>query len=61
MAEDATAEFARTLADEVDAARDDPAVDRPSTEALFTRIVIDELEEIGHFDAAFDLPQEGRV
>ncbi|KQM76169.1 AIPR protein [Sphingomonas sp. Leaf22] len=61
MAEDATAEFARALADAVDAARDDPAVDRPSTEALFTRIVIDELEEIGHFEAAFDLPQEGRV
>lgn len=61
MAEDPTAEFARTLAEEVDAARDDPAVDRPSTEALFTRIVIDELEEIGHFEAAFDLPQEGRI
>lgn len=61
MTEDATAEFARTLADEVDLARDDPAIDRPSTEALFTRIIIDELEEIGHFEAAFDLPQEGRV
>ncbi|WP_238123362.1 MULTISPECIES: AIPR family protein [unclassified Xanthobacter] len=61
MAEDATAEFARTLAAEIDEARDDPAVGLPSTEGLFTRIVINELEEIGHFEAAFDLPQEGRV
>lgn len=61
MSDDATAEFARTLAAEIDEARDDPAVDLPSTEALFTRTVIDELEEIGHFEAAFDLAQEGRV
>lgn len=61
MTEDGTAEFARALAAEVDEARDDPAVDLPSTEALFTRTVIDALEEIGHFEAAFDLPQEGRV
>jgi hypothetical protein len=61
MSDDATAEFARTLAAEIDEARDDPAIDLPSTEALFTRTVIDELEEIGHFEAAFDLAQEGRV
>lgn len=61
MSDDATAEFARTLAAEIDEARDDPAVDLPSTEALFTRTVIDELEEIGHFEAAFDLAQEGKV
>lgn len=61
MSVDATADFARTLAAEIDEARDDPSVDVPSTEALFTRIVIDELEEIGHFEAAFDLAQEGRV
>lgn len=61
MAEDATAEFARTLASEIDEARDDPTVDLPSTEGLFTRIVIDELEELGHFEAAFDLAQDGRV
>lgn len=61
MSDDATTDFARILAGEVDEARDDPGVDVPSTEALFTRIVIDELEEIGHFEAAFDLAQEGRV
>jgi hypothetical protein len=61
MGEDATAEFARTLAADIDEARDDPAVDLPSTEALFTRTVIDALEEIGHFEEAFDLAQEGRV
>lgn len=61
MSEDATTAFARTLAGEIDEARDDPSVDLPSTEALFTRIVIDELEEIGHFEAAFGLAQEGRV
>ncbi|AGA08330.1 AIPR protein (plasmid) [Sinorhizobium meliloti GR4] len=61
MSEDATSDFARALAAEVDEARDDPTIDIPSTEALFTRIVIDELEEIGHFEAAFDLPQEGKV
>ncbi|NVN10477.1 AIPR family protein [Nguyenibacter vanlangensis] len=61
MSEDATAEFARTLAAEIEEARDDPAVDLPSTEALFTRTVIEALEEIGHFEAAFDLAQEGRV
>jgi hypothetical protein len=61
MSDDATAEFARTLAAEIDEARDDPGIDLPSTEALFTRTVIDELEEIGHFEAAFDLAQEGRV
>lgn len=61
MSEDATAQFARTLAAEIEEARDDPAVDLPSTEALFTRTVVDALEEIGHFEAAFDLAQEGRV
>src|SRR4051812_39416880 len=61
MVEDATEDFARALAGEVENARDDPAADIASTEALFTRIVIDELEEIGHLDAAFDLAQEGRV
>jgi hypothetical protein len=61
MSDEATAEFARTLAAVIDDARDDPAVDMPSTEALFTRTVMDELEEIGHFEAAFDLAQEGRV
>jgi hypothetical protein len=61
MSDDATTEFARTLAAEIDEARDDPTIDLPSTEALFTRTVIDELEEIGHFEAAFDLAQEGRV
>ena len=61
MADDATADFARTLATEIDEARDDPSVGLPSTEALFTRTVIDALEEIGHFEAAFDLAQEGRV
>jgi hypothetical protein len=61
MSEEAIAEFARRLAAEIDEARDDPAVDLPSTEALFTRTVIDALEEIGHFEAAFDLAQEGRV
>ncbi len=61
MSEDATAEFARMLAAEIDDARDDPSIGLPSTEALFTRILIGELEEIGHFEAAFDLAQEGRV
>lgn len=61
MSDDATAEFARTLAAEIDEARDDPAIDLPSTEALFTRTVVDALEEIGHFESAFDLAQEGRV
>lgn len=61
MVEDATADFARKLATEIDEARDDPSVGLPSTEALFTRTVIDALEEIGHFEAAFDLAQEGRV
>lgn len=61
MSDDATAEFARALAAQIDEVRDDPTVDLPSTEALFTRTVINELEEIGHFEAAFDLAQEGRV
>lgn len=61
MAEDTIADFASALAAEIDEARDDPAVGVTSTEALFSRLVIDELEEIGHFEAAFDLAQEGRV
>lgn len=61
MVEDATAAFAEAFAREVDDARDDPSVGVASTEALFTRMVIDQLEEVGHFEGAFDLAQEGRV
>lgn len=61
MTDDALNRFATALAGEVDDARDDPALGLPSTEAVFTRLILQQLEDAGQVDEAFDLPQEGRV
>lgn len=61
VSDEAVLRFADDLVREVEAARDDPALGLPSTEAVFTRMVLEALEDAGHFQDAFDLPQEGRV
>ena len=60
MAEDALVRFAEALAQEIDEARDDPSIALPSSEGVFTRVMLDQLEEAGHFEGTFDLHQEGR-
>ncbi|TNC45235.1 AIPR family protein [Rubellimicrobium rubrum] len=60
-AEDALGSFAEALVREVDEARDDPSNPLPSSEGVFTRLVLEQLEEAGHLEGAFDLHQEGRV
>ena len=60
MAEEALDRFAETLGREVDEARDDPSIALPSSEGVFTRLILEHLEEAGHFEGAFDLHQEGR-
>ena len=61
MADDAVVKFAEALAREVDDARDDPTIGVSSTEALFTRLVLQHLEEAGHLEGAYELSQEGKV
>jgi hypothetical protein len=56
--EDAIDRFARELAAEVD---DGLSADVPFSASIFTRMVLERLEEAGHLDGAFDLHQEGRL
>ena len=58
MSDDQTHRFAAELASEVEHALSDEA---PFSGQIFTRIVLEHLEEAGHVDGAFDLHQEGRL
>lgn len=58
MSDDPLLSFAAELAEEVE---ENLSEDTPFSASVFTRIVLDRLEEAGHFDAAFELYQEGRV
>lgn len=53
--------FAADLARCVEEARDDPEKGDASAEVVFTRLVMEDLEDAGLLDSAFDLYQEGRV
>lgn len=58
MSEDAVLKFAEDIRREVEAGIND---DAPFTEEVFTRYLMERLEDAGHFDNAFDLYQEGRI
>ncbi|WP_119462720.1 AIPR family protein [Rhodospirillaceae bacterium SYSU D60014] len=58
MTDEAVDRFAAELAAEIEEGLSDEA---PFSANIFTRLVLERLEEAGHFDAAFDLHQEGRL
>lgn len=58
MNEDVVDRFAAQLAADVE---DGVSAEMPFSESVFTRIVLERLEEAGHLDDAFDLHQKGRL
>jgi len=58
LTDDAIVRFANELAAEV---ADSLSDDSPFSVNNFTHLVLERLEEAGHFDGAFDLHQEGRL
>ena len=58
MSEDAVDRFAVQLAAEV---KEGVSVETPFSESIFTRLVLEQLEEAGHLDGTFELHQEGRL
>ena len=58
MTDDATAAFAQELTAEVEEAL---SPETPFSQEVFTRLVLERLEEAGHLDGTFPLYQEGRV
>ncbi len=58
MTEDATAEFLQEIIAEVEESLSSEA---PFSQEVFTRLILERLEEAGHLDATFPLYQEGRV
>ena len=58
MTNDATAEFSRELTAEVEEGLTSEA---PFSQEVFTRLILERLEEVGHLNATFPLYQEGRV
>ncbi|WP_174274386.1 AIPR family protein [Sphingomonas bacterium] len=59
MTDDPLNAFAEGLANEIEDAVSGPDAPTPFSSEMFTRIVLERLEEAGHVDAAFDLHQEG--
>jgi hypothetical protein len=58
MTDDATAEFSQELIAEVE---ESLSTEAPFSQEVFTRLILERLEEAGHLDATFPLYQEGRV
>ncbi|MBG0794462.1 AIPR family protein [Methylocystis sp. H62] len=58
MTDDATAEYLQELVAEVEESLSSEA---PFSQEVFTRLILERLEEAGHLDATFPLYQEGRV
>lgn len=58
MSDDAITIYARELASEVEQGI---SAETPFSANVFTRLVLERLEEAGHLEAAFDLHQEGRL
>jgi hypothetical protein len=58
MTDDAITAFSQDLASEVEESLTNEA---PFSQEVFTRLILERLEEAGHLDATFPLYQEGRV
>ncbi|MDZ5698641.1 AIPR family protein [Chelativorans sp. M5D2P16] len=58
MNDDVVVRFARELATDVE---EGLSADAPFSANIFTRIVLERLEDAGHLDSVFDLHQEGRL
>jgi hypothetical protein len=58
LSDDAVYRFARELVTEVEEGVTD---ELPFSADVFTRLVLEGLEEAGHLDGTFDLHQEGRL
>ena len=59
MTDDPLHAFAKGLAIEIEDAVSGPDAPTPFSSEMFTRTVLERLEEAGHLEAAFDLHQEG--
>lgn len=58
MTDDAAAEFLQEIIAEVE---EGLSTDAPFSQEVFTRLILERLEEAGHLEATFPLYQEGRV
>jgi len=58
LSDDVVDRFAAHLAAEV---RNGVSVEAPFSEMIFTRLVLEQLEEAGHLDEVFELHQKGRI
>jgi len=58
MTDDATVEFSQELIAEVE---ESLSTEAPFSQEVFTRLILERLEEAGHLDTTFPLYQEGRV
>jgi hypothetical protein len=58
MTDDAVQRFAESIAGEVE---EGLTADMPFSAGVFTRLVLERLEDAGHLDGSFDLHQEGRL
>jgi len=58
MTDDATAEFSQEIIAEVE---EGLSSDVPFSQEVFTRLILERLEDAGHLDGTFPLYQEGRV
>lgn len=58
MTDDPIAEFSRDIISEVE---ESITTETPFSQEVFTQIILERLEEAGHFDATFPLYQKGRV
>ena len=58
MTDDVIAKFAQELAREVEDSLSD---DAPFSQEIFTRLILERLEDAGHLDGTFPLFQQGRV
>jgi hypothetical protein len=58
MNDDAIAKFSQELVSEVD---EGLSTETPFSQEIFTRLILERLEEAGHLDTTFPLYQEGRI
>ncbi|MPY74563.1 MAG: hypothetical protein GEU87_09890 [Alphaproteobacteria bacterium] len=58
MSDDSLHQFAANIVHEIEAGLSDEA---PFTEEVFTRFLLERLEDAGHLENTFDLYQEGRI
>src|SRR5262249_11227307 len=58
MSDDAIANYSQELVSEVE---EGLSADTPFSQEVFTRLILERLEDAGHLDATFPLYQEGRI